>query len=506
MVHDVMTAADQVAPDHEVVIIGAGLGGLAAALRLKRAGIADFVIVEQDHAVGGTWRVNNYPGIAVDVPSFSYQLASDLNPDWSRVFAGGSEILAYTADLVERYDLGRHLRFGRAVTRLTFDETHHLWHVTLERSALRARFVINATGGLTQPKLPDIEGIEDFAGKSIHTARWDAGHDLSGQRVAVIGTGATAVQLVPALAPLVSHLAVFQRTPIWVLPKLDIGLEPFRPALRHVPSLQRALRFSCSASTEVLMLGSSYNRQLPMMTRLVELAGKAFLRTQVHDRWTREQLTPRYGFGCKRPSLSNTYLRTFNRPNTELVVDPIQRITPRGIRTTDGIDHEIDTLIFATGYLTTEPENLPPIPVIGRDGKNLGDYWQKERFQAYEGVTVPGFPNFFLSFGPYAVAGLSILAALENGARHAERAISEARRRHATCVEVRQEPHDAFFRLVLRRQRNAIFFNNGCDGSNSYYFDAHGDAPLLRPGGSLDAWWRSHRYDLDHYRYTSRPT
>jgi hypothetical protein len=199
--------------------------------------------------------------------------------------------------------------------------------------------------------------------------------------------------------------------------------------------------------------------------------------------------------------MSNEYFATFNRANTQLVTDPIERITATGIRTADGIEREIDTLVLATGYQTTEPENAPPIPIVGRGGRDLGSFWREQRFQAYEGVSGPGFPNAFMTFGPYAFTGSSWMFMVENQSTHAVRVIEEARKRGATVAEIRREPHDRFFEDILRRQQNTIFFNNGCGTANSYYFDAHGDAPFLRPSLAGEAWWRARHFDLDDYRF-----
>ena len=490
-------------PQHEVVIVGAGLAGIAAGVRLMRAGIDDIVLLEAASEVGGTWRANTYPGIAVDVPSFQYQLSTDLNPGWSRVFAPGAEIKAYAERVVDTHGLRGRIRFNTRATQLTFDAAHDLWRVSLEGGGeLTARFAIPATGALSTPKLPDIPGRDTFRGKTVHTAQWDHDHDLTGERVAVIGTGATAVQLVPAIAKRVARLDVYQRTPIWVLPKMDYELGPLRHVFRLVPGAQRVARALFTAGAEVpFVLTTSFHKQVPQLARAMENLGRRHIRDQVEDPELRRKLTPRYGFGCKRPSVSNRYFRTFNRDNVELVTDPIAEITPTGIRTADGTEREIDTLIYATGYFTTEPGNLPLVPVAGRGGQDLNGFWMENRFQAYEGTSVPGFPNLFLTFGPYLVPGMSILTAIENAATHAIRVIGEARRRGATRVEVRPEPHEAYFARMLRRRESTIFFNNGCAGANSYYFDHHGDAPLLRPGGSLEAWWRAHRFPLDDYAY-----
>ncbi len=492
-----------VEPDHEVVVVGAGFGGIGAGVKLKRAGIEDFVILERAGEVGGTWRENSYPGLAVDIPSFSYQFSFELNPDWSRVFARGAEVQAYAIKCVDKHGLREHLRLNTRVSSATFDEAHHMWRLRVGRRVITTRFLITATGGFGSPKAPDIPGLEKFAGKTMHTAEWDHGHDLTGERVAVIGTGATAVQLLPRLAPEVRRLYVFQRTPIWVLPKPDFEFPgAVRFVFRHAPLVQDSIRLSASAGLEVgMVLGVMYNRQLPWIVKGIERLGRAFIRSQVHDPVLREQLTPRYGFGCKRPSMSNEYFATFNRANTQLVTDPIERITATGIRTADGIEREIDTLVLATGYQTTEPENAPPIPIVGRGGRDLGSFWHEQRFQAYEGASGPGFPNAFMTFGPYAFTGSSWMFMVENQSAHAVRVIQEAHKREATLAEIRQEPHDRFFEDILRRQQNTIFFNNGCGTANSYYFDAHGDAPFLRPSLAVEAWWRARHFDLDDYRF-----
>jgi cation diffusion facilitator CzcD-associated flavoprotein CzcO len=490
-------------PDHEVVVVGAGFGGIGVGVKLKQAGIEDFVILEQADEVGGTWRENSYPGLAVDIPSFSYQFSFELNPDWSRMFAGGAEVQQYAVDCVDRHGLREHLHTNTRVTSATFDERHHLWRLRIGRRVIKTRFLITATGGFGKPKAPDIPGVGDFKGKTMHTAEWDHGHELAGERVAVIGTGATAVQLVPRLAEDTERLYVFQRTPIWVLPKPDFEFPgAVRFMFRHAPLMQDAIRLSASAGVEIgMVLGVMYNRQVPWLVRGIEALGRRFIRSQVHDPVLREQLTPRYGFGCKRPSMSNEYFATFNRADTQLVCDPIERITETGIRTIDGVHRELDTLVLATGYQTTEPENAPPIPIVGREGVELGAWWRAERFQAYEGVSGPSFPNLFMTFGPYAFTGSSWMFMVENQATHAVRVISQAHKRGATLAEIRREPHERFFEQIQRRQRNTIFFNNGCGTANSYYFDEHGDAPFLRPALALEAWWTARHFDLDDYRY-----
>ena len=490
--------------DHEVVVIGAGFSGIGAGIKLREAGIDSFAILDQAHDVGGTWRDNTYPGVAVDITSFTYSFSFEPNPGWSRVFAPGVELKAYADHCVRKYGLGPHLRLGTRVERMAFDPARDAWTIHVAGGdPITARFVISGTGGLTQPKRPDIEGLDSFRGKLMHTARWDHEHDLTGERVAVIGTGATAVQVVPSIAPVVEHLSVYQRTPIWILPKPDAEIPPsVRRVFRHVPLAQSSVRLGTTALTELVMvLGIVYNKQTPGLIRAIESLGHRHLRRQVRDPALRSRLTPSYGFGCKRPSFSNDYLRSFNRPDVELVTEGIERIDERGIVTRDGVHRAVDTLILATGFKVFEKGNTPPFEVHGLGGRELGAFWDEHRYQAYEGATVPGFPNAFMVLGPYSTTGASWFSMVEAQTTHALRCIREARRRGATYVEIREKPHRDYFRDILRRQRNTVFFNNDCSAANSYYFDRHGDAPFLRPSSGLEMWWHSRHFPLGHYRF-----
>ncbi|HXK22426.1 MAG TPA: NAD(P)/FAD-dependent oxidoreductase [Myxococcota bacterium] len=485
------------------MVIGAGFSGIGAGIQLKKAGIDSFVILEQAGDIGGTWRDNTYPGVAVDITSFTYSFSFEQNPDWSRVFAPGRELKAYADHCADKYGLRPHLRLGTKLERMVFDSTRHLWVIQTPQGSLTARFVISGTGALTQPKLPAIDGIDEFEGMIMHTARWDHGYDLTGKRVAVIGTGATGVQVIPALAPIVEHLDVYQRTPIWILPKPDAAIPPrLRHWFRRFPVVQRCFRMLTSALTEILMtLGIVYNRQVPWLLRRIQRLCLDHLHRQVPDPELRNKLTPQYRFGCKRPSFSDEYFPAFLRDNVKLITEPIDRITRTGIETEDGKRRPIDALILATGFRVYEKGNLPPYEIFGSEGQELGRFWEEQRYQAYEGATVPGFPNYFMVVGPYSASGSSWFSMIEAQVAHALRCIREAHRRRATLVEVKHEVHDRYFHRILRRQKNTVFFNNDCSGANSYYFDRHGDAPFLRPSSGLEMWWHSRHFDLDHYRF-----
>ena len=383
-------------PEHEVVIIGTGFAGIGAAIRLRPSGITSFVMLESADDLGGTWRDNHYPGIAVDIPSSTYSFSFEQNPSWSRVFAPGRELYAYANHCVDKYGLRPHLRFNTRVEKTVFDADNRLWEIHDQQGrVMTARFVVSATGYLTQPKNPDIAGIDSFSRPILHTARWDHSLSLAGKRVAVIGTGATAVQLVPTIAPDVRQLHVFQRTPIWIFPKPDAEIPwVLKKLYERLPFTQGSARMATNISTELIMvLGVVYTKQMKPLIKTVEAICRQHLKNQVKDPETRRKLTPDYGFGCKRPSFSSDYLKTFNRSNVELVTDGIEKITPTGIVTNDGQEREIDVLVCATGFKVFENGNTPTYKVYGVNGLELGQFWDEQRYQAYQGASVPDFPN-----------------------------------------------------------------------------------------------------------------
>jgi cation diffusion facilitator CzcD-associated flavoprotein CzcO len=490
------------APDHEVVVIGAGFSGIGAAIKLDQAAITDWVLIEQGDGVGGAWHWNTYPGIAVDIPSFSYQFSFEQRTDWSRVYAPGAELKAYADRLVEKYELGPRLRLNTEITSATFDDDAHLWRLaTANGDEITARFVIGATGVLTKPKPPDIPGLDEFEGVVMHTARWDHDVDLTGRRVAVIGTGASAIQVIPAIAPEVEQLVVFQRTPIWCLPKLDAPMVP--PAqwvLKWVPGARLAARLASQAFIELTFpLAAHFSGLVPLTSRGEKVALK-HLRDQVEDPEVRRKLTPQYSLGCKRPSFSNEYLKTFNRENVELETAAIEAITPTGLRTVEGTEHPVDVLVLATGFKVFETGNMPPFQIRGAAGVDLEQWWDANRFQAYEGVSVPNFPNFFSILGPYGFNGSSYFLLIETQMRHILRCLKRARETNSTRVEISAEANERYWRSMLARRHNQVFFTGSCATSNSYYFDRHGDVPF-RASPSLEATWHSARFDLDDYRF-----
>lgn len=494
-------------PDHEIVIVGAGISGIGAAIQLKESGISDILILERTSDVGGTWRDNRYPGIAVDITSFTYSYSFDQKSDWSRIFAPGEELYQYVRAVATKFGIYPHIRFGVDVKIARFHEDKDFWSIVSQSGEIiTARHLISASGGLISAKLPEIPGLESFQGEVVHTAQWRPGIRIKGRRVAVIGTGATGVQLIPELAKEAKQLDVYQRTPIWVLKKPDRNLPGWlKSGFRMIPGLQKTVRLSTDTVSETLMVISAiYYRQAPWLVAMCEKAGTNNMREQLVDRpdlW--DALTPKYGFGCKRPTFSNEYFRTFARENVGLITTPIKKITAKGIVTQDGKMRRVDTLVLATGYKTFEKGNLPSYEVVGRDGVELGAFWETKRYQAYEGLTIPGFPNFYIMLGPYALIGTSYFKMVEGNAIHISRCILEAKKCKATRVEVRQDIHDRYFQNIQLRQRSTVFLNHNCTLSNSYYFDRHGDAPMLRPSTSIEMLWRAKHLPMKNYNFSS---
>ncbi|HSH74697.1 MAG TPA: NAD(P)/FAD-dependent oxidoreductase [Longimicrobiales bacterium] len=479
------------APEVEALIVGAGISGIGAGIELLRRGNGSFTILEAKGELGGTWRDNRYPGIAVDIPSISYCFSFETAFPWSRVYAPGAEILRYVGHCARKYGVSRHIRYRARVVRSEFDPTRDSWDTRLDDgSVITSRHLIAATGLLSQPRPPGIPGLETFAGKTMHTAQWDPDHDLSDRRVAVIGTGASAVQIVPEIAPGVTRLEVFQRTPIWISPRPD---RPLRPESRLSPCrfspIRTVMRFLSESGLELLTFSIVNYRRFPFVVRLLQRCLRFTMRRQIRDEEMAARLVPDYGLGCKRPTMSNDYLPTFNRDNVLLVTEPIERICAEGIVTRDQVLHEADTLILATGFLTTEQGNAPSFEVVGRDGVELGQFWDRHRLQAYAGVSVPGFPNFFLTAGPYS-GGFNWFAALEAHLAHIMACIEGARARGVTRVEVRQDVHEAYMKRMWARAEGTVFKDRSCATANSYYIDRHGDASLPLPH---TPWWRARR-------------
>ena len=477
----------------EVAIIGAGFGGIGMAIRLRQAGVRDFVVIEQAAAVGGTWRDNTYPGCACDIPSHLYSLSFAPRAAWSRRYPTQAEIQQYLEDCVDRFDLRAHLRLGTSLLEATFDDG--LWRLRTDPGGdLTARFLVLAQGALHRPALPDLSGLETFRGTVFHSARWDHGSDLAGKRVAVIGTGASAIQFVPRIAATVAGVSLFQRTPPWILPKNDPATGPRQLwALRHVPLLRRTVRTWLYWTHEMRAVGFVL---WPRLLAAAERQARSHAKRQLTVGGLRERMTPADRIGCKRILLSNDFLPSLNRPNVHVVTEPIARVVPHGVVTADGIEHPADVLIFATGFRATDP--LGAIQISGRDGVTLADAW-RDGMHARLGLAVAGFPNLFLLGGPNTGLGHnSIVFMLEAQIGHVVRCLRLLRRRQAGSIEVRVDAQAGFIRRLDRWMSKTVWLS----GCKSWYLDRNGRNTTLWPGFSVGYWWRVRRVSERDYRLT----
>jgi cation diffusion facilitator CzcD-associated flavoprotein CzcO len=479
--------------DFRVGIIGAGFSGLGMAIRLKQEAINDFVVLERADDLGGTWRDNSYPGCACDVPSHLYSFSFAPNPNWSHIFARRQEILDYLRDCAERFEVLPHIRFGHDVQGARWDDGADRWELETSAGTVTARVIVAAAGPLSQPSIPKLPGLERFAGTSFHSAQWDHDHDLAGERVAVIGTGASAIQFVPKIQPKVSKLHLFQRTPPWVLarPEHEIsGVE--KRLLRNVPALQRAIRAAIYWGAEGGILGLAYD---PRLVKPVERLARRHIRTQVKDPELRRKLTPDYRLGCKRILGSDDYYPALCEPNAEVVTDPIARVRKGAIVTEDGTVREIDTIIFGTGFHVTD--NPTMAMVHGRDGRSLADVWEGSP-QAYLGMTVPGFPNGFLMVGPNTGLGNnSIVFMIEAQVRYVLGALRAIERHGLGAIEVRPDVHAAFQDEVQQRMPGSVWTDGGC---RSWYLDGNGRNSTLWPDFTWRYALRTRNFEIADYR------
>ncbi len=486
----------------DAIIVGAGFGGIGAAIQLKRLGLDNFVILDREDDLGGTWHVNHYPGIAVDIPSTTYSYWFEPNPSWSRLFAPGAEVKRYAADMADKYDVRRHMRFNTTVEGAQWDEDAEIWRVGLAGGeSLTTRVLITATGFLSQPRTPDIPGIASFKGKVVHTTAWDHGYSYKGRRIAVIGTGASAVQVIPELAKEAADLTVYQRTATHVIPKFDFPITPsMRRLFARVPAAQRALRWVSDVILELIMVFMALHFRESRGRGNISASDLAKINRfrWIRDKELRGKLTPNYDLGCKRPTFSNTFYRAFTEPHVHLETNAIERFEADGIVTADGRKTVIDTLVLATGFDLWEA-NFPAIEVVGRKGRNLGKWWRETRFQAYQGVSMPYFPNFLSLASPFAFSGLSFFHTIEYQMRHLDRLLGEVKRRGATTFEVTEEATDRFMERMTKLLDNSVFYSGDCATSRSYYFSPNGEASLLRPTSTLNAIREGRSFPLSDY-------
>lgn len=472
-----------------VAIIGSGFAGLCMGIKLRQAGIDDFVIFEKADDLGGTWRDNTYPGCACDVPSYLYSFSFEQNPHWSSMFAPWDEILAYLRHCADKYGIADHIRYGAEVTEAAFDDHTGRWTVTLNAGeTVTARALVAGVGGLHQPKLPDLPGLDTFTGTAFHSARWNHEHDLTGRRVAVIGTGASAIQFVPRIAEQVAHLDLFQRSPAWVTAKPERTISRAERALHaRFPATQRALRDLVFWVLEARGAGFAGN---PRLMKALELQARRQLHKQIRDPDLRARLTPAYQVGCKRLLQSNDYYPALTRSNVDLVTSPITRISPTGLTTADGIEHECDTIIYGTGFDVSG--NLTRMRILGRDGAELAETWKRDGIGAHLGITVAGYPNLFLLVGPNTTLGhSSMVFMIEAQVRYVMQALDLLRGRGTAYVEVREEVQQRSVAEVQDKLGDTVW-QSGC---TSWYLDDQGRNSTIWPDFTVGYWRRTRRLD-----------
>jgi cation diffusion facilitator CzcD-associated flavoprotein CzcO len=479
-------------PFAKVVIVGSGFSGLGLGHKLKEQGIDDFVILERSGDVGGVWNLNTYPGCNCDVPSHLYSFSFAPNPEWTSTYSPQPEIRTYLRDCVDRFGLHDNLRTGVEVTDAAWNDADQRWEINTSEGRWSAQVLVSAVGPLTEPKLPDVPGIETFTGKIMHSARWENDYDLTGKRVASIGTGASAIQYVPRIADQVGELLVFQRSAPWIMPhdKRPITEEE-RERFRRHPSAQRRERIKVYLSKEILILGFV---KRPKFMRLVEGLSRKHMERQVADPELRTVLTPDFTIGCKRIVPSNEWYPALQKPNVTLVPKALAEIKANSVVDSDGIEREVDTIIFGTGF------HVSDIPfadkVHGRDGRSLADVWQGSP-RAYLGATVPGFPNYFMFLGPNTGLGhSSMIYMIEAQIEHVTRALRVLDRQGAATIEVHRDTHDSYNRMIDRKMATTVWELGGC---TTFYQDATGRNATLWPDWTFSFRRRAKRWRVDAY-------
>jgi cation diffusion facilitator CzcD-associated flavoprotein CzcO len=478
------------------LIIGTGFSGLGMGIALKKQGV-DFLILEKADDVGGTWRDNSYPGAACDVPSHLYSFSFAPKSDWPHVFSYQPDILTYLKGVADKYGLKRHIRFGRHVDRAHWDDSELRWHVfTKSGEEYVAQFLISGAGALHIPSLPDIAGLGDFHGPVFHTAQWDHTVDLTGKRVAVIGTGASAIQVVPELVKVASQVQLYQRTPAWIKPRINFAFPaPLKRAFKFVPGLRAALR---TATYWMLDARAFALAKHPGLLRFAEQFYKLNMRRHVSDPKLRAKLTPSYRAGCKRILISDNFYQAVADPKTEVITDGIARVTRDGIVTVDGAEHQVDAIVCATGFHVTDWYAY--LDIKGAHGEDIGDRWNREGVMAHRGITVADVPNLFLLLGPNTGLGHnSVVFMIESQIGYVADAISAADRLGAQALAPTRRAQDQFNEELQRDLSGTVWNTGGCQ---SWYMDDHGVNRSLWSGFTWEYWLATRKFKMSEYSFS----
>ncbi|WP_052864631.1 flavin-containing monooxygenase [Streptomyces niger] len=488
--------------EHEhvrVVVIGSGFGGLGAAVRLRRQGITDFVVLERAGSVGGTWRDNSYPGCACDVPSHLYSFSFAPNPEWPRNFSGQPHIRAYLERVTDTFGLRPHLRFDAEVKSARWNTEELYWEIETAQGPLTADMVVSATGPLSDPQIPDVPGLDSFEGKVFHSARWDHDYDLRGKRVAMIGTGASAIQVVPAIQPTVDRLTVFQRTPPWVMPRADRKITRAEHWLHTKVPATRALRRQLLWGIRELQVSAFTKR--PKELGLVQALAKAHMHRAVKDPALRAKLTPDYTIGCKRILLSNSYYPALAKPNVDVVAAGLKEVRGNTLVAADGTETEVDAIIFGTGFHVTDM----PIAsrVTGANGTTLAEEW-KDGMEALRGSSAAGFPNFLTIIGPNTGLGnSSMILMIESQLNYM---IDYLRQLDLLgdriALDARPSAVHAWSAAIQQRMERTVWSTGGCD---SWYLDKNGRNTTVWPGTTAEFRKVTRQVDLAEYQVLRAP-
>jgi cation diffusion facilitator CzcD-associated flavoprotein CzcO len=482
---------------HRVVIIGTGFAGLGSAIRLKQRGENDFVLLERADRLGGTWRDNSYPGCACDVPSHLYSFSFALNPDWTQLCSPQSEIQDYLQRVAEEHDIPSHIRFGHEMLESAWNDELKLWEIHTSAGDLTAEILISGMGGLSDPAIPELTGLASFAGTKFHSAQWDHDHSLDGKRVAVIGTGASAVQFIPEIQPEVEELQVYQRTAPWIVPRRNAPIGPrVRRLFKRFPSAMKLLRGILYWSAEMLVLGLAKE---PRLMRILERVAEKNLERQVPDPALRAKLKPSYRLGCKRILFTDRYLPALTKRNVEVINSGIREVRAHSIISNDGTEREVDTIIFGTGFHVTDQPLIDR--VRGKDGRLLAEHWNGA-MAAFNGTTVTGFPNLFVLLGPYTGLGhTSVVIMIEAQIEYVMKALEAIDRQRLAAVDVRPQAQAAFVSEMNRMAKGTVWTAGGC---KSWYLDSHGNASTIWPDFTFRFRKRTERFDTDDYELIRR--
>ena len=484
-----------------VAVIGTGFSGLGMGIQLKKAGIHDFVILEKAGDVGGTWRDNSYPGCACDIQSHMYSFSFEQNPNWTRSFPTQQEIWQYLRGVTDNYGLRKHIRFGFELAGARWDDDEQRWLLrSTTGEEVRAQFMVAGMGALHLPNIPKLPGLDRFQGPKFHSADWDHDFDLRGKRVAVVGTGASAIQFVPKIAPDVAELHLFQRTPPWVMPKPDHPMPMWsRQLFRLLPFAQKLYRGALYWMLEARAIG--FNGQ-PRLLQLAEKIALRHMRKQVDDPGLRRKLRPDYRMGCKRVLISNDYYPAVNRDNVEVITDGVAEIREHSVVASDGTEREVDAIIFGTGFHVTDAWD--GIELIGREGRNLSKEWASAGMRTHLGITVSGFPNLFFLLGPNTGLGHnSVVFMIESQIRYVAQAIALADRFRAGALDVKPAVQQQFNEDIQRKLVRGVWTQGGC---KSWYLDSAGVNRTIWPGFTWRYWLDTREIDATDYEFTPAVT